>query len=346
MISHVEVRNFQSLHHVELELQPLTVIVGPSNVGKSAFTRALRTLTSNKRGSEFITHGEKLTTISARTDKGTVTLTRGRGTNDNSYTVIPDDDPAAQRIYSKLGGETPEEVSLFLGIESRDPINYAGQFDKPYLLDDSAGEVARTLGALTNVNVIFEGARESNRRKGAKVSTLRTRAADLEAIQAKVPQYRTLKSQIAALDTAEQLIEVATRISRRIAQLTEAAEQLKISTETIRRLKPYLDLEIPDEQPIIRAAAKLTSYRDALLEQRAAATAVEAKSDALKTATTHEQQLATQFAEVLGQLAGGIKNYVETHGRTLDIHPETQQQIITVDEAAELAAKYISETLK
>lgn len=348
MITGIEIRNFQSLGHVELELAPLTVIVGPTSSGKSAFTRALKTLTCNARGNAFITHGERLTTITARTDKGTVTLTRGKGTSDNSYTVIPVDNPEAQRTYTKLGGETPEEVSEFLGIASKDPINYAGQFDQPYLLGEgtSAGEVARVLGALTNVNVIFEGARESNRRKGAHASTLKTRAADLELIQAKLPQYRELKGQIAALDDAEQLITAATRIQRRIAQLTEAIEQLSVAESTIDRLAAQSSIEIPDEQPIIAAAAKMTAYRAALLEQRNAAALVKSTAEALESTTTAEQQLSQEFEQLLTQLAGGIQQYYETHAGFIMRVEDPAQQFIEVKVAAELAAQYISETLK
>lgn len=344
MIQAVEIRNFQSLRHVEVELGGLTVIVGPTSSGKSAFTRAVRTLTSNQRGSAFITHGEKLTTITATTDKGTVTLTRGKSTADNAYTVIPADDPAAQRTYTKLGADTPEEVSAFLGIEAKDPINYAGQFDKPYLLDDTGGEVARVLGALTNVNVIFEGARESNRRKSGNVSTLRTRASDLEGIQAKLPQYRELKVQAAALDTAEQLISEATRIQRRIAQLTEVVEQQSIAENTISRLEPYLSVKIPDEQEILTAAAKLTSYRDALREQQAAGALVRSTQEALTAAQEREAALHTEYAEAVGAIEDGIAGWFAVMA-TITALPDGQPAV-TLDEAIRVATLYIEETAK
>lgn len=242
MIHEVEIKNFQSLKDIKLQLAPFTVIVGRSSSGKSAFTRALRTLTSNRRGHAFITHNERIATITATTDRGTVSLTRGKAAQDNSYTVVPADptDPQPQRTFTKLGGETPEEVSQFLGIAAKDPINYAGQFDKPYLLDESSGEVARILGALTNVNIIFDGARESNRRKLSHAQTLKTRSADLERITEKIPEYQALQAQDEALTTAERHIAAAQALQQQIETLTAALTRATAARETVERISPTL----------------------------------------------------------------------------------------------------------
>lgn len=260
MLEHIEIRNFQSLKHVSLDLHPLTVIVGQSSSGKSAFFRALRTLTSNQRGNAFISTGEKLCTISATLDRGKVVLTRGKGTNDNKYTVIPSHSQAEQRAYAKLGGETPPEVSQFLGIPSKDPINYASQFDKPYLLADSPADVARTLGALTNVNVIFEAAREANRRKLSQSSTLRTRQNDIALIREKAETYRPLKAQRTALEEAEALIEKAHALQAEINLLDSLISAIQTAESTLTRIQPFLDLSVPDEAPILKAAEKLKDF--------------------------------------------------------------------------------------
>lgn len=309
MIHAVEVRNFQSLHHVALDLARFTVIVGPSSSGKSAFTRALRTATSNRRGADFISHGERTASITLTTDRGTVTLTRGKGTSDNAYVVIPADDPTAQRTYTKLGGETPPEVSEFLGIPSKDPINYAGQFDKPYMLDDSGGEVARILGALTNVHVIFEGARESNRRKLQHAATLRTRADDLETIKQKIPQYRSIKQQDAALTEAESGIERAQRISRDIARLTEAIEQQDISEQRIAALTPAATAPDISDERIVAAAAALTQFRDALAAHSSIARSIPALEQAYAATEAAEAALAAQYDEAVGSITDDLTGW-------------------------------------
>lgn len=340
MISSVEVHNFQSLHHISLEPGRFTVIVGPSSSGKSAFTRALRTLTSNRRGNEFISHGERTASIGVTTDRGTVTLTRGKGANDNAYTVIPVENPAQQRTYTKLGGETPPEVSQFLGIEAKDPINYAGQFDKPYLLDDSTGEVARILGSLTNVNIIFDGARESNRRKLQHTAALRTRAEDLEAVKARVPQFRSIKEQAAALTRAEEAIGRADKISHRITGLTEVVAKFEISEELIGRWSPIAAAPVVSDEAVVAAAARLTAYRDALRAQQLAAAAIQAGTAAFEAAAAEQKVLEDEYAALVESVGDDLAGWFEAVAVK---HEHDGVSYVTVGEAVRVSTRYIEE---
>lgn len=350
MIEKIHVRNFQSLHDVELELGPLTVIVGPSSSGKSALMRSLRTLTSNRRGDEFISHGERTASISATTDRGTVTLTRSKKTTDNAYVVTPNDPAhplAPQREFKKLGGDTPPEVSAFLGIAAKDPINYAGQFDKPYLLDDSAGEVARTLGTLTNVNVIFEAARESNRRKLQDASTLRTRAADLEDIKNRVPQYRSLKSQDAALTEAEEHIATARRLEKRIARLTQALDTIEATERAVATLTPLASRTVPSPQGILDAAQRLTALRDALRTQQSATAALRTSQATLENAQAVQRDREAEYAEILGDISDNLAGWISATARAgtqhVEENPETGERTtwIEQDEAIRIFTLYI-----
>src|SRR5512139_766548 len=136
MLTHVEVRNFQSLKKVDIELGGFTVIVGASSSGKTAFMRALRALASNIRGTSFITQGEKKASITAHTDNNIVTLEKGETTG--TYKIN-------DKVYTKLAGGVPEGVSKTLNLQpittESSSINFAGQFDRPYLLDDSGATV-------------------------------------------------------------------------------------------------------------------------------------------------------------------------------------------------------------
>lgn len=292
----IHIRHFQSLRDVSLELSPFTVIVGPSSSGKSAFTRALRTLVSNRRGTEWITHGERVATITATTNAGTVTLTRSKSTMpaENSYIITPNDNtPHAQKgqqTYTKLGGETPEPVSKFIGITSP-TITFAGQFDKPFLLDDSAAEVARTLGTLTNVDIILSGARESNRRKLETSHTLKTRSADLEDIKARIPAFKALKAQDAALMRAEGLISRARTLERAIARLQDSLGILETLEPIIPQLTRRASVTVPDETSILQASRALRRFERALTD-------ISAQSKAIKASQANYDAVDAQEAEI------------------------------------------------
>lgn len=223
MLTQISIRNFQSLHDVTVELKAFTVIVGASSSGKSAFTRAVRTLTSNQRGDSFITHGESQAVIKAKTDRGTVAILRGKK---NEYILMPEDDPSQQKTFTKLAGNTPEEVSEFLGIPAKDPLNYSNQFDMPYLLTSSAAEVARTLGELTNVSVIFEASREANKQRLQAASKLKTRAEDYDSLTQNLDKYRSLKSNGEKLEQAEELLKEAGEVQTRISLLQAALSRI------------------------------------------------------------------------------------------------------------------------
>jgi energy-coupling factor transporter ATP-binding protein EcfA2 len=241
MIEKVSIRHFQSLQDVTLELAPLTVIVGRSSSGKSALTRALKTLTSNQRGSSFISHGEQQCVITAWTDRGVVALSRGKK---DEYVIVPND--GDRKSFTKLAGSTPEEVTLFLGIPSKDPLNYSSQFDMPYLLTASAGEVARTLGELTNVHVIFEAAREANRLRLATTQELKVRLSDKKRTDEQLEGFVDFEQERETLTRLRQIIKRALELEARrdelLALIAQAEKANKILAQTRLERKPVPNL--------------------------------------------------------------------------------------------------------
>lgn len=297
MISRIEIRNYQALHHVELELGRFTVIVGPSDSGKSATMRALRMLTSNQRGNAFITTGERVATVAATTDHGTVTLKRGKTTKDDSYVILPTDHPEQQKTYTKLNGEVPEEVSAFIGIRPKDPINYAGQFDKPYLLDETGGTSATVLGGLTNVSVIFNAARESNTRKLNSAKMLRTRNEDLTEIRERIEFYRPLKTQLAAMEQAEGHIERARKLTSMLERLQSATSALEAAEQIIAKLTPLAAVEVPSLARIEKIRA-MADRLDQLTEQ-------------LSSAQFRNKNSADQLTQALTDITSAQQRYID-----------------------------------
>src|SRR5258708_20568027 len=103
----LQIRNFQSLKKIDLDLLPLTVIVGPSSSGKSALVRALKVLSSNERGADFITNGESSCSISATCDDWKITFERD--VSSGSYRLY-DGVNVEEREYTNLTGPIPEYI--------------------------------------------------------------------------------------------------------------------------------------------------------------------------------------------------------------------------------------------
>ncbi len=358
MLDRLQVRNFQSLVAVDLALAPLTVIVGPSSSGKSAFIRSLQALTRNRRGTEFITHGERTASISAHVTQGIVTLTRSTQTAPNSYTLIPADahhplHPKAE--FSKLGGDVPAPVSTFMGIlPSNVPLSIASQFDPPYLLSASSTEAARIFGTLTNASVLLDASRESNRRKLAATALLRTRTQDLALITQRVPEFRALKAQSTALTRADALIARARTLAQRLSDLTTASDTLQIAQQRIPALTAALSA-LPDPTALSTALdalqarhTSLSRSRDQILTRitlfHTALTRLSTLHATLKTAhalVASTETAVTSATQDLAQALSGFEKALAAHmlaeARTL-----TPDQKIDVSEAARLATAYVT----
>src|SRR3954469_16106248 len=130
MLTHIAIRNFQSLRQVDLELGTFTVIVGPSSSGKSALMRAFKAVASNVRGSGMITRGQSQMAISYQTDTFTVTLERTEKAG--LYRIA--NTHGGETNFTKLNGEVPQQVTSALRLEpvpvNGTSVNFASQFDK------------------------------------------------------------------------------------------------------------------------------------------------------------------------------------------------------------------------
>jgi hypothetical protein len=159
------------------------------------------------------------------------------------------------KVFTKLAGKVPEAVSDTLRLGE---INFAAQFDKPYLLDATGGDVARVLGKLTNVTVLFRAAQEANRRKLRVADELRTRQADLAILVEQTQQYATLPAEQAAVETAEGSLAHLHLLSRKRERLHLLATAVELAQARLDLMKP-----VP-EPPSLERLEELTAQRSRL----------------------------------------------------------------------------------
>lgn len=293
-LARVHIQGFQSLHSVDLELGPLTVIVGPSSSGKSALVRALAALHHNVRGTSFITHGFQTAKIAATLGDGTtVMLSRSTtaSSKHNAYALqhsaglhapegFQGDPPPI--VFTKLNGEVPEEVRALL--PAIPDLTFASQFDKPYLLDATPGDVARTLASLTNVHVILSAAREANRQRLATAATLKTRQGDLSDIEARTEEFRALAARRKAQDTARTLTEQATALAAQIDTLATGVARIRQAEESATHHARVL-LTLPDTAATAHTLAAAHTRRAQIQNLAALTTQVRTAETTLQATT-------------------------------------------------------------
>ncbi len=144
MIKQLKLKNFQAHEDLTIDLDPgVTTIVGPSDVGKSAIMRSLKWVACNTpAGADFIRWGTKRCVVSIETDEGSISRTRSASIN--KYELDG-------REFVAFGKAVPEEVVAALGLEE---MNFQGQYDGPFWLGDSAGEVSRQLNRVACLEII------------------------------------------------------------------------------------------------------------------------------------------------------------------------------------------------
>jgi DNA repair protein SbcC/Rad50 len=266
MIKILRITDYQSLKLADLTLGRLTVITGPTGSGKSALVRALRLLTFNASGSSYVRRGQASAKVTVVADEGKtgVSITRGKK---NEYRLKASG--GAVQEYTKLGkGGVPQDIKDALGLSD---LNFASQFDRPYLLDSSGGEVARTIGSLTNLNLLLEASREAARRHKETGRFLAVSRTELEGLEKEREQYADLPARQAALHGAEVAFSRAEELgykSMAIRDRTNDVRQLTYQAELAEKVlkqiaPPSLDKlnEILARRNTLRAC--LTEFSEA-----------------------------------------------------------------------------------
>lgn len=283
MLNRAQVRNYQSLADADIELDWFSVITGPTGSGKSAFFRAMELLAFNARGTGYVTAGAKTCTVSAASERMMARITR------SSARSVPDSYQLARYVgnpsgsagglnwtavrYTKLGGQVPPQVTAELGLT---PLNFASQWDPPFLLGLPGTQLAQRLGELTNVSLVLGAAATANRVRKQLARQLEEAAVRRDQLLAQVQQYAGLGERRKAVTAAEEALESYLAATRRLERLRalagrleaaegvsraagqEAARQAPPSLEKLEGLAARLDRLQQLRQAVIGAEREIT----------------------------------------------------------------------------------------
>lgn len=265
MIESIKCSNFQSLRDLDLELGKFTVIVGASSSGKSALTRAIKSIASNDLGTDKITQGTRHSAISVKTDLGTVTIERDLG-GSSAYKITKVGSEESR--FARLNRQVPTEVTEVLGIapstKELESINFAGQHDAPYLLKESSSNVARILGELTNVSTIFSAVREANKRAKNASSLLNLRKKDLDGVITQISEYAKIGEQAKQVSSLEELYADCATLQAQADLLEDLLDRAVMASQALSRIKEIPDL--PDTTELLNSQQTLNAFKATLRE--------------------------------------------------------------------------------
>jgi DNA repair ATPase RecN len=288
----LEIENFQSIHRLSLGLGKFTAVTGATGSGKSAVLRAVRLLAFNARGVSYITRGEKACAVQASAGGehlAACAIERHQARGKDAYR-LEQNVPVPSGGYgisggkfTKLGGQVPPQVTEALQLSE---LNFAAQFDRPFLLDSSGGEIARVLGRLTNVTLLFDAAREANRRRREVMGDLKHAEANLASLTEAAQKFRGMKARQEAVSEAEEAMERVRHLSARRQDCQALTVRLEAAQEALNAAIPP---EVPDGSRLDELAGKMLRIKALYKDLDAAERAIgAAKYDAGMAARTEE----------------------------------------------------------
>lgn len=224
MIECLTLENFQAHKKLTVQLDPkVTVVVGPSDAGKSAVIRALTWVMLNTpSGDAFIRNGTKGATTSLVVDG--IEILRLRGKNgENTYWCQGQE-------YKAFGNSVPEAVQKLLAVSE---LNFQSQHDAPFWFSETSGEVSRKLNAIVNLGAI------DNSLNGI-VSKVKKARVVVEISEDRLKQtketYEKLRFVPDALSEFQKVEEVIKRIEGIDDDKRELTELLSIVVEQIKTI--------------------------------------------------------------------------------------------------------------
>ena len=306
MILSLHLVNFESHEDslIKFNEKGITVIKGSTDQGKSTVRRALTyvvfsTPVQGRPGNKL---KESYVTIRC---SGIPAITRGRTggkKGKNYYRIGPKviTDGKESDPLKAFKRKVPEEISRMLNLSE---VNIQEQFKEYYLLQSTAGQVAKTLHKLLGMDLVDKTARVANSAITAQKQLLESRRLQVKSIKEDIKKYdyvETLESELSELELSIQDYE---ELEAKNYNLTTLLERCRILQQRIAAAK------IPDLVEINAKAlmADILEYNktqekvDRLYQQVKAVNKINKRQRELKdwlqveTKATEVQNMITDF---------------------------------------------------
>lgn len=185
------VKDFQSFKNANIPLGRFTAVVGASNLGKSALIRALKALAHNAASTGLVRQGSKEFRVEVAFDDATST-TLSKGAKRSEFSIV--DGEGLETSFPKAGANSvPDEIAELWNLSD---LSFTSQHDKPFLLAEPPSEIARVLGELTNVSLLMEAVRETNRFRTEALNIVKARDKEAEECRSQILTHSNLTAKL------------------------------------------------------------------------------------------------------------------------------------------------------
>lgn len=317
MLESLEGINFQKHSQIEVEFDPkITIITGDSDTGKSALLRLLRWIALNQPGGDdFIREGSLFASGKLKIDGHEIGRRKGKG--ENLYELDGNE-------FRAFGVGIPDPISDVLQIGQQ---NFQGQLDPVFWLQNTGGEVSRSLNSVVDLSIIDKALGEVAGKVRHAQSMVQTTSERLKGLKAKRDETAWIKvadQDFQAVEQKKESLDKLTSFTFRLGQALDSIRLEKTRVQTAQnRLQDILRVgslaaalgrigekagrlaqalkEIRRQQCIIEQGAPDFSVVEALFEKSVAISRRCRKLEAILTQIRKNKQLAEElpdFSEV------------------------------------------------
>ena len=339
-------------------LGKLTVVVGSTNVGKSALIRAIRAVAENKRGDSFVFTNETDCQISIDVGQQTVTWYKPYKKsgiyylstsvdNANTMAVVPQEQALSVLSIKKV--DLSKTVCLM--------INFQNQLDSPFLLAESDIVKSKVLGEITNASIVLISVNQIKRWSLNNSSTYSVRAQDIANTRNALVKYQVLPAMAVDLQAINARLAILTGLSKILSELSvlevkaiEIVRTLTSINNIVSKARSF-EMQIPGlyfgQARIQVDAQRLQFFYDSLeqLEREiAVARLINKKVDVIKAGmpdVTRVEQLMNQMT-----VLSGYNEAVKSNRRTIGVLEEENDRVEAALVGADQDVMRIREELK
>lgn len=253
MLQELGLKNYQSHKDTVLKFDKgVNIIIGESDVGKTAIIRALRWLVWNRPGGDSFRSTWGGDTVVKATFEDTVVARKKGGTNEYLVNDIS---------YSDFGANVPEDIVKILNI---DEVNLQQQLDQPFLLSETPGQIATYFNKIAGIDLIDRGMKNVQKEIRDVTKVLEIRRKDLKEKKQQLIQYEDIET----IETSLQVLEGLE--TKMIEKETEKSE-LENLVDNLKNIQ-YL---IKEEQQILKAEKPVNDLLDKITERKTVETKLE-----------------------------------------------------------------------
>lgn len=263
----VEVKNFQSIAEETVEIAGFSVVVGRSNIGKSALVRAVKAALTGAPADNYVRHAVDCQRVvkgaktckcfcSVRIVGADFDLLWEKGDTVNRYVHNGTEHTVVGRGTPEFLG--PEFAPIHIGGDSTATLlQVADQFRPLFILDRSGTAVADVLSDVAKLDQINDAARAAEKDKRESSATRKVRDKDLKELDRTLELYDGLDAVLARVGEVEVLGASVAGLEARAETLSRLVGSLEQVTGALRALQPIAQVEIPEVAALVEQAAQL-----------------------------------------------------------------------------------------